>query len=179
MDPLHKIIEVLSEAVPFRPTQHAPSRTFQFGLKDRIMKQVVEVRCIRIDGKNGAEEPTWPDVGDLFLNGRKIFEFKPIQNNSALKKRKDEKIIAKDVNYYAHNTIQIRESVPTNEQKTTCRISLGSVYFIGVYLVQPLLPINLIDEIKLSPVSWMSLDDCREAISLYMKKISVTDVQVE
>jgi len=49
------------------------------------------VRCIKLDGKINSEEPTWPDIGELTLNGKKIFDFKPLQNNSALKKRKDEK----------------------------------------------------------------------------------------
>lgn len=38
-----------------------------------------------------SEEPTWPDIGELTLNGRRVFEFKPLQCNSSLKKRKDEK----------------------------------------------------------------------------------------
>ncbi len=53
--------------------------------------QSVEIRCIRLDGKQGSEEPTWPDIGDIAINGKRMIEFKPLQNNSSLKKRKDEK----------------------------------------------------------------------------------------
>jgi len=56
----------------------------------------VEVRCIRIDGKYGAEEPTWPDVGDVWINEKRVLEFRPLQNNSSLKKRKDEKLTTRE-----------------------------------------------------------------------------------
>jgi E3 SUMO-protein ligase PIAS1 len=85
------VIEILCEPVPFHPTNHASLKTLTFSVKGRVPTQAVEVRCIKLDGKANAEEPTWPDIGELQLNGRKVFEFQPLQVNSSLKKRKDEK----------------------------------------------------------------------------------------
>jgi E3 SUMO-protein ligase PIAS1 len=47
-------------------------------LGSRRENRAVELRCIKLDGKHGAEEPTWPDVGDLAVNGKRILEFKPL-----------------------------------------------------------------------------------------------------
>jgi hypothetical protein len=60
-------------------------------MKDKCPDWSVEVRCIKLDGKIGSEESTWPDIGELSMNGRRVIEFKPLPNNSSLKKRRDEK----------------------------------------------------------------------------------------
>ena len=54
----------------------------------------IEIRCIRIDGKDikTLYETTWPDLGEILINDKKLLELKPLQQNSSLKKRKDEKI---------------------------------------------------------------------------------------
>lgn len=57
----------------------------------------VEVRCVRVDGKH-LYEPTWPDYAEFHLNGKKLNEFKPLQSNSSLKKRKDEKYSINEAN---------------------------------------------------------------------------------
>ncbi len=52
---------------------------------------VIEIRCVRLEGMKNSHEVTWPDFGELWINNSKVFDFKPLQINSALKKRKDEK----------------------------------------------------------------------------------------
>lgn len=54
-------------------------------------EQLIELRSIKIDGQY--EDISWPDLGDLQLNGKKIQDFRPLANNSCLKKRKDEKLM--------------------------------------------------------------------------------------
>lgn len=60
-----------------------------FEVEDAI--DFVEIRCIKIDGTNAADDITWPDIGDLMLNGRTVLSFIPMQANSSQKKRKDSK----------------------------------------------------------------------------------------
>ena len=50
----------------------------------------IEIRCLKLDGK-GINYQTWPDSGSLKLGNQIIAKFKPLHQNSALKKRKDEK----------------------------------------------------------------------------------------
>lgn len=40
-------------------------------------KMGIEIRCIRIDGKNNYET-TWPDKGEIFLNDSRVAEIKPL-----------------------------------------------------------------------------------------------------
>ena len=56
----------------------------------------IEVRCVKIEGVKNNHEITWPDLGSLIINGKKVYDFKPLQINSALKKRKDDKFFFRD-----------------------------------------------------------------------------------
>lgn len=67
----------------------------------------IEVRCIRIDGTKNIYETTWPDLGIMKLNNETILEFKPLQSNSSLKKRKDEKLSFKGTKNILEGTNQI------------------------------------------------------------------------
>lgn len=50
-------------------------------------------------------------MGELFLNGKRIQEFRPLPQNSCLKKRKDDKVIAADL-LPTVNVLQIKEAIP-------------------------------------------------------------------
>lgn len=125
LDPLNKVVEVLYKPVPFQPSMHIPMKNLSFQVKYKDAGQAVEVRCIKLDGKTGSEEPTWPDIGELQLNAKKVVEFKPLQSNSSLKKRKDEKYTTADVQYNQTNIVQVKEGSPTQDQKSNCRVALG------------------------------------------------------
>jgi hypothetical protein len=49
------------------------------------------------------------------VNGKKMQDFKPLQSNSSLKKRKDEKFTTREMIFNASNVIQVREGVPTTD----------------------------------------------------------------
>ena len=53
----------------------------------------VEVRCVMINGI--CHEQTWPDAGDLYINGVRVRQFNPLVANSSLHKRKDEKFFTR------------------------------------------------------------------------------------
>ena len=49
------------------------------------------MRSIRVDLKY-IYETQFPDLASLEINDKNVIEFKPLHNNSSLKKRKDKKI---------------------------------------------------------------------------------------
>lgn len=53
-------------------------KTLSFAMKSKQPGLSVEVRCIKLDGKCGAEEPTWPDIGELSVNGKRVHDFRPL-----------------------------------------------------------------------------------------------------
>lgn len=117
LDPLHQSIDVLLEPKIFNTLNNSQG---YHGFYVNKLNYTAEIRCLRIDGKN-SEEISWPDYGELQLNGKKIGDFKPLAQNSSLKKRKDDKIKL-DVMEKANNFITIKEFSCTNEQKQTYRI---------------------------------------------------------
>ena len=75
----------------------------------------VEVRSIRMESKI-IYETTWPDLGEVLLNDKKLMDLKPLQTNSSLKKRKDERIFIEGyLIKEGHNKIAIKESNPTHD----------------------------------------------------------------
>ena len=38
----------------------------------------IEIRCVKIEGAKNNHEITWPDLGCLIINGKKVYEFKPL-----------------------------------------------------------------------------------------------------
>ena len=73
------------------------------------------MRSIRIDGKT-LYETTWPDLGEISVNDKKFTDLKPLQTNSSLKKRKDDKIfIDGHLIKEGINKITIRETHPSHD----------------------------------------------------------------
>ena len=93
MDQFNSVIKTVLGPVSFQNLRMMNHKTFSFSTD----KPLVEIRCIRMDTKYSSEEITWPDMGELFLNGKRIAEFRPLPQNSCLKKRKDDKIMATDL----------------------------------------------------------------------------------
>lgn len=55
----------------------------------------IEIRSIRMEQKY-LYETTWVDHGELYINKTKVLDFKPLNSNSSLKKRKDEKYTSRE-----------------------------------------------------------------------------------
>ena len=53
----------------------------------------IEVRCVMVNGI--IHDQTWPDAGELYFNNVKVKSYQPLNANSSLKKRKDEKYFTK------------------------------------------------------------------------------------
>lgn len=150
LDPMSRVKLILCKPQNFRPTQHAPSKTMSFPIGKRESDVHVEIRCIRINGGLGQEEITWPDVGDLTINGIMQKEFKPLARNCATKKRKDEKFVAKEIKYETNNIVRLREGIP-GQMMHDYQIQLGDLYYWGIYLVEALLPQQFIASVKQNP----------------------------
>jgi hypothetical protein len=38
----------------------------------------IQLRCLRVDDNHGLDEPTWPDYGEILVNGTRLWEFKAL-----------------------------------------------------------------------------------------------------
>ena len=145
-DPLHEILSVL----------HAPfcldNNKQEFILDQSSYRKMesdrsvgVEVRCMRIEEKT--HEQTWPHQGELLIDNKKFLEFKPLQQNSSLKKRKDEKLFTREITSGLHS-FQIKYYPKSDFQKE----NTGETYYAAIYLVRKLTCEELIDQIKANNV---------------------------
>ena len=82
-----------------QPSFVASNFKFQFKipclLADHINNHLddeIEIRCIKLDGIHFFEQ-TWPDKCEVYINDSLIKEFRPLNPNSSLKKRRDEKLV--------------------------------------------------------------------------------------
>lgn len=110
----------------------------------------MEVRCIRIDGTKNIYETTWPDFGVMKLNNESVHEFKPLQNNSSLKKRKDEKLTFKGTKELIEgvNHLIISEYEARHAEKSQMRFTDNAVHCVSIFLVQRLTVEKLTNIIK-------------------------------
>ena len=68
------MIQVIIEPFSFKKTGLTSTKTIKF--KSDTNK--IDVRCIRLDCPLSAEEITWPDLGELHINNKKVAEFIPL-----------------------------------------------------------------------------------------------------
>lgn len=155
-DPLHQVARILVQ--PFV----VDNRRRDFIIDDAIFREIkvnpslaVEVRCIKLEDKS--HEQCWPHNGELVLNQYKYLEFKPLQQNSSLKKRKDEKFVTTEVNC-GNNALWlkfVRGSDPRNPRAE-------ETYIAAVYLVKRLNCDELVKKIKAE--NKRSIEECKKKI---------------
>ncbi|EAR85477.2 MIZ zinc finger protein (macronuclear) [Tetrahymena thermophila SB210] len=162
LDPLNKPVEVIQP--PTIISGQGCITYFQVSnelyLKLGKKNHSVEIRCIRIDGTKNMYETTWPDSGECSLNNQKLKEYQPLQQNSSLKKRKDEKYTLKDVSMIQKglNLIQIKENIHQNT-KSSYRIDPNSIHVFAIYLVRKVPHAEFISTIPIR-----SEEECKEII---------------
>lgn len=134
MDPLHEVTDTnFMGYLRMTDTVH----NIRFVLTEHDLpnpKYQVEVRCVRLDGKNNYEM-TWPDCGYVKINENKILDLKPLVNNSSLRRRKDEaKIIdRKLMRIGSDNFIQVTVMPP--QVKEQVRVSSAN-HLLGIFIVR-------------------------------------------
>ncbi|CAK89293.1 unnamed protein product (macronuclear) [Paramecium tetraurelia] len=173
MDHFNKIQSSLVPPSPFQQMGQINHKAFNFTCDQTI----INIRCVRQESKINCEEITWPDIGELFLNQKKIQDFKPLINNHSLKKRKDDHILTTEV--LPQNCLQIKECIPTPDQRSQYRISLGHLYFLGVYSIEQFNSKQLLDNIFNNSENWMNIEQCQDFISLYLNKHQADDIKVD
>lgn len=149
-DPLAPVKQVLVE-----PSRLASGHKYSFHLSlvdhGELQKTIqrdfdIEIRCLKIDGEHFFEQ-TWPDKGEIGLNGKIIREFQPLARNSALKKRKDEKhrLQAKDLDM---GTNQISIKFENCLDGKNSKNGPAPKYIFAVLWVRRLTPSQLLEQIK-------------------------------
>jgi hypothetical protein len=115
----------------------------------------LEARCIRLEDKS--HEQCWPHNGELILNQFKYLEFKPLQQNSSLKKRKDEKFVSTEINCgtNAFWLKFVRNSDPRNPRAE-------ETYVAAVFLVKRLTCDELVKKIRLE--NRRPVEECKRRI---------------
>jgi len=178
-DPLHKMMKIIIE-----PSILVDSEIYSFNLAyddyNTINKQKnigIEIRSLKLDGK-GNYEQTLPDSGTLRFNNSIVKEFKPLHQNSSLKKRKDEKFFSRHNIKLGNNHLKIQyENV--KDGKNSERTS-DPKYIFCVLLVKKLTVDELAEQIKHENV--LSKE---ESISVIKEKfitqgdLSISEIKVD
>lgn len=118
MDPLHQVKAIiLEEIVNFKQTNmfNRNLRVDSFVHEIKEENQMIEVRSIRLDG-HSSYEISWPDFGAIHSFDKHI-DFKPLQYNSSIKKRKEETLIIDKAKVIESKTIPLKIEVkqPTKD----------------------------------------------------------------
>ena len=107
-DPLNDPVKILYE-----PSILVSDHHYSFSLNFEEFNKIydnntlgVEIRSIKLDNEHFHEQ-TWPDKCSIKINGRIVKEVKPLNQNSSLKKRRDEKFFTKNHIYPGINTFQV------------------------------------------------------------------------
>lgn len=121
------------------------SRTLNFTLTSDVLAKIsyskdhfIEIRCIRIDGTCNMYETTWPDYGVMKMNGVTIKEFKPLLNNSSLKKRKDDTFTIKTSDNLREgvNYLTVNEYSANVNEKQAMRVFSNIPHCLSLCLVR-------------------------------------------
>nr|APW83395.1 micronuclear isoform [Tetrahymena thermophila] len=173
-DPLHHVEQTLIDC---QVMMGIPNKQLDFQLTTEMFTKIkdhseysVEIRCIRIDGTKNIYETTWPDFGNLRMNNEVILELKPLQNNSSLKKRKDEKHTFKGVKNLKEgiNHLQISEFNCNIIEKQQLRITENSLHCISVFIIRRLTVDQLVSNIRRE--STRPADECKQQIQDYFHR---------
>lgn len=174
MDPLHDVVGTAFVGyLRMSDTVH----NFRFMINEPDLpnpKYQVEIRCVRLDGKNNYEM-TWPDCGYIKLNENKILDLKPLVNNSSLRRRKDEpKIIdRKMMRVDSDNYIQVMVIPP--QLKEQVRVSSAN-HLIGVFIVR----IDTAHELfEWTQNKVISKDESRQLLVGYMNANSTEELEID
>ena len=107
-DPLHKV-----ESILYEPSILVNEQKFGFKVEIDQLKRMrqdpsvgVEIRSLKLDGRHFFEQ-TWPDKAVMRVNNNPIKEFKPLHQNSSLKKRRDEKFFNRTLWKTGSNYLQM------------------------------------------------------------------------
>ncbi|KAL4498419.1 hypothetical protein ABPG72_013225 [Tetrahymena utriculariae] len=173
-DPLHHVEQTLIDCCVM---MGIPNKQLDFALTSELFAKIkdhneysVEIRCIRIDGTKNIYETTWPDFGNLKMNNEVILELKPLQNNSSLKKRKDEKYTFKGVKNLKEGTnhLLISEFNCNIIEKQQLRITENALHCISVFIIRRLTVDQLVSNIKRE--STRPADECKQQIQDYFHR---------
>ncbi|CAK62008.1 unnamed protein product (macronuclear) [Paramecium tetraurelia] len=161
MDQFCEVITTLVDPCPFKKNGLTNSKLVRF----KTDCEMVDIRCIRLDSPQAAQEITWPDLGEIQLNGKKVFEFVPLSLQSCLHKRKDEKLFC-TIPKNEECTLIFKESIPGIDQKRKFRILSEQLYYFAIYKTKQYTSKQLIDKIIDDPQNWMSLEQSRDFVIL-------------
>ncbi|KAL4448707.1 hypothetical protein ABPG74_012796 [Tetrahymena malaccensis] len=173
-DPLHHVEQTLIDCCAI---MGIPNKQLDFVLTPENYAKIkdhneysLEIRCIRIDGTKNIYETTWPDFGNLKMNNEVILDLKPLQNNSSLKKRKDEKHTFKGAKNLKEgvNHLTISEFTCNIIEKQQLRITENALHCISVFIIRRLTVDQLVANIRRE--NTRPADECKQQIQDYFNR---------
>ncbi|CAD8063015.1 unnamed protein product [Paramecium primaurelia] len=160
LNPQNKVIDQIVQSTFQQFLQLKNEKHFLFNCPFKHKGSQIEIRCLRIDGKDGLNEITWPDYGELQINGVKITEFKPLSINYRVMKRKDNSInITNYIKYNEQNQITLIEYKSNEELKKQFRIQHQCIYFLGIFSINQMNAKEFLLDIKQYHKNYLSIED--------------------
>lgn len=130
-DPLNEVIQVLYE-----PSILKSNFTYNYNLKLSEYQAIntdprvgIEIRTLKLDGEHFYDQ-TWPDKCCIRLNGKIVKEIEPLNQNSSLKKRRDQKYFMRHHIKMGLNTINITFKNVRDGKNTKCDFDPNYVFTV-------------------------------------------------
>ncbi|CAD8094994.1 unnamed protein product [Paramecium sonneborni] len=175
MDPLHKVENILAFLTLETRSQSEKSTTMNFTLNQVELNQSIDIRCIRLDGYR--YEQSWPDIGDLMINGIKVVQFKPLKVNSSLKYRKDEYYTIKNPKQGQYRIVLRSQSSNLNDRKNF-QIKTDQLFYFGAFLIQEISSTELIQQYQFDKSKWVNTQQMKDNIWMYSNLNQSVDIAV-
>lgn len=178
-DPLHQIEEILYEpSILMTEQKYGFKVSFeQYSRMNKDPSLGVEIRSLKLDGKHFFEQ-TWPDKAVIRVNNKAIKEFKPLHQNSSLKKRRDEKIFNRQMCSVGKNTLQIIFQNVKDGKNT--KTGEDPLYVFVVLLVRKLKTQDLVEKVLKN--CRLPVKESKEFIKekfMQMKDLQISEIKVD
>lgn len=134
------------------------------------------VKSVKLEAKF-MNDQSWPDYGDLFLNNKRMLDFKPLQSNSSLKKRKDVPLFISDGIYSGINILKITTNRPPYHVLVTARYNEKASFMVAAFLVKRLTSQELIEKIQKNNVR--SIEECKQQIFNSLNKCEKDEISLD
>ena len=136
-DPLNNVEQILYE-----PSILQSKKVYNFKIDFESYSKIsskasygVEIRTLKLDGEHFYEQ-TWPDKCSIWLNGKVLKEIDPLNQNSSLKKRRDQKIFNRYMVKNGTNTLSISYKNVKDGKNT--KVDFDPLYVFCILLVKKL-----------------------------------------
>lgn len=175
-DPLNQVVDILYE-----PSVLKSNKTYNFILRYENYNAInsdprvgVEIRTLKLNGEHFYQQ-TWPDKCCIRVNGKIVKEIEPLNQNSSLKKRRDQKLFNRYMSRVGINAFNINYKNIKDGKNT--KVDYEPIYVFAIVIVRK----KTIDELSEDILGkcLMTEEDSREFIMRkFNKENGQNDLQI-